>query len=368
VLVRDGQRVWHHVDRADLKMRNFKHGLSGSLPAIGWRCGPVVGGAYQLEGVGAQLLLPPSMATTSPSWDCPTACRCSPHIPARARNLAVVSTTQLSAADGPLLSGRGRIAGVMGWPSPSRARHGCTAIGCGCTASTGPTYPCRSAGAFCDSAAGVCRSWDSPRQRDGAHKEVALAVVDRSDATARRIGAVNTIVVASDGTLDRPQQRRLWFHGEPARVPSDANHDRVDGADPPRRRIAPIQRRPARLPCGAPSRWRRRIPAAATPAALSQNAPAAPTGYVGPVDAVQPQPIAVQPWRARLGDAASPSRQRCGHGHSAAGRPLRTVVSCSRRQDSVLAQDVQQRQQWQSQDGEVVAIDGGKQLGPHASS
>jgi shikimate dehydrogenase len=33
------------------------------------------------------------------------------------------------------------------------------------------------------------------------HKEAALAAVDRSDATARRIGAVNTIVVASDGTL-----------------------------------------------------------------------------------------------------------------------------------------------------------------------
>jgi shikimate dehydrogenase len=34
------------------------------------------------------------------------------------------------------------------------------------------------------------------------HKEAALAAVDRSDLAARRIGAVNTIVVATDGTLD----------------------------------------------------------------------------------------------------------------------------------------------------------------------
>jgi shikimate dehydrogenase len=34
------------------------------------------------------------------------------------------------------------------------------------------------------------------------HKEAALALVDRLDDTARRIGAVNTIVVAADGTLE----------------------------------------------------------------------------------------------------------------------------------------------------------------------
>ncbi|HTV45784.1 MAG TPA: shikimate dehydrogenase [Stellaceae bacterium] len=34
------------------------------------------------------------------------------------------------------------------------------------------------------------------------HKEAALAVVDRVDPLARRIGAVNTIVVAADGRLD----------------------------------------------------------------------------------------------------------------------------------------------------------------------
>jgi shikimate dehydrogenase len=34
------------------------------------------------------------------------------------------------------------------------------------------------------------------------HKEAALAIVDRVDAVARRIGAINTIVVAADGTLE----------------------------------------------------------------------------------------------------------------------------------------------------------------------
>ncbi len=55
VLARDGQRVWHHVDRADLTMRDFStsfldHYLqSAGEAALSWV------GAYQLEGVGAQL-------------------------------------------------------------------------------------------------------------------------------------------------------------------------------------------------------------------------------------------------------------------------------------------------------------------------
>src|SRR5579863_7240945 len=34
------------------------------------------------------------------------------------------------------------------------------------------------------------------------HKEKALAIVDRVDAAARRIGAVNTVMVRDDGTLE----------------------------------------------------------------------------------------------------------------------------------------------------------------------
>jgi nucleoside triphosphate pyrophosphatase len=55
VLVRDGQRLWHHVDRADLKMRDFStsfldHYLESAGPAALSSVG-----AYQLEGIGAQL-------------------------------------------------------------------------------------------------------------------------------------------------------------------------------------------------------------------------------------------------------------------------------------------------------------------------
>lgn len=55
VLVRDGQRLWHHVDRAELRMREFSTDfLDRYLESAG---GAVLSsvGAYQLEGVGAQL-------------------------------------------------------------------------------------------------------------------------------------------------------------------------------------------------------------------------------------------------------------------------------------------------------------------------
>ena len=55
VLSRDGQRVWHHVDRANLTMRDFSAGfLDQYLRAAGEAALSSVG-AYQLEGVGAQL-------------------------------------------------------------------------------------------------------------------------------------------------------------------------------------------------------------------------------------------------------------------------------------------------------------------------
>ncbi|MHA1108012.1 MAG: Maf family protein [Alphaproteobacteria bacterium] len=55
VVCRDGQRLWHHLARAKLHMRQFSDGfLDEYLAAIGdsalW--GP---GAYQLEGRGAQI-------------------------------------------------------------------------------------------------------------------------------------------------------------------------------------------------------------------------------------------------------------------------------------------------------------------------
>ena len=55
VLVKDGVRIWHHVDRAELTMRDFTDGyLDAYLGAIGADVLSSVG-AYHLEGLGAQL-------------------------------------------------------------------------------------------------------------------------------------------------------------------------------------------------------------------------------------------------------------------------------------------------------------------------
>lgn len=55
VLTRDGQRLWHHVERASLTMRNFSDAfLDCYLRSAGGRALLSVGG-YQLEGVGVQL-------------------------------------------------------------------------------------------------------------------------------------------------------------------------------------------------------------------------------------------------------------------------------------------------------------------------
>lgn len=55
VLLKDGSRIWHHVDRAELTMRAFSDDfLEDYLARAG---ADVLGsvGAYQLEGLGAQL-------------------------------------------------------------------------------------------------------------------------------------------------------------------------------------------------------------------------------------------------------------------------------------------------------------------------
>jgi shikimate dehydrogenase len=112
-----------------------------------------------------------------------------------------VSGVEISALS--MLSGRSRIAGVMGWPvahSRSPRLHGYWLR----------TY--RIDGAYIPLPV-------RPEQFTAAlralpmlgfagvnvtvpHKEAALNAVDRSDSAARRIGAVNTIVLAPDGTLD----------------------------------------------------------------------------------------------------------------------------------------------------------------------
>jgi septum formation protein len=55
VVVRDGQRLWHHSDTAHLTMRPFSDAfLSQYLQTLGDRACETVG-AYHLEGLGAQM-------------------------------------------------------------------------------------------------------------------------------------------------------------------------------------------------------------------------------------------------------------------------------------------------------------------------
>jgi septum formation protein len=55
VVVRDGQRLWHHSDSARLAMRPFSDVfLTQYLDSLGARACETVG-AYHLEGLGAQL-------------------------------------------------------------------------------------------------------------------------------------------------------------------------------------------------------------------------------------------------------------------------------------------------------------------------
>ena len=55
MVVRDGERIWHKVDSARLTMRNFSESfLDDYLDRVGDDVLHSVG-AYQLEGLGAQL-------------------------------------------------------------------------------------------------------------------------------------------------------------------------------------------------------------------------------------------------------------------------------------------------------------------------
>jgi septum formation protein len=57
VAVRDGHRLWHHTDQARLTMRRFSNAvLDTYLEQAGEAVLSSVG-AYQLEGLGAQLFM-----------------------------------------------------------------------------------------------------------------------------------------------------------------------------------------------------------------------------------------------------------------------------------------------------------------------
>ena len=110
---------------------------------------------------------------------------------------------QTSALDSPSLSGRSRIAGVIGWPvahSCSPRLHGYWLRKYGIDGAYIP-LPVRPQ-QFAAALRALPMLGFAGVNVTVPHKEAALSVVDRSDSAARRIGAVNTIVAAPDGTLD----------------------------------------------------------------------------------------------------------------------------------------------------------------------
>ena len=107
----------------------------------------------------------------------------------------------MSTANG--LSGRARVAGVIGWPvahSLSPRLHGYWLRHYGIDGAYVPlaVRPEDAAAAF----AALARLGFVGANVTLPHKETALAAVARASDTARRIGAVNTLVVADDGQLE----------------------------------------------------------------------------------------------------------------------------------------------------------------------
>jgi shikimate dehydrogenase len=114
-----------------------------------------------------------------------------------------VSGIETTALGGHTLSGRSRIAGVMGWPvahSRSPRLHGFWLRTYGIDGAYIP-LPVRPE-QFTATLRALPMLGFAGANVTVPHKEAALNAVDRSDPTARRIGAVNTIVAAADGTLD----------------------------------------------------------------------------------------------------------------------------------------------------------------------
>ncbi|WP_119460538.1 shikimate dehydrogenase [Rhodospirillaceae bacterium SYSU D60014] len=111
--------------------------------------------------------------------------------------------TESDAIDATVLSGRAMLAGVVGWPvshSRSPRLHGFWLRHHRIDGAYLP-LPVRP-----DSLAAALRALPLLGFKGAnvtvPHKEAALAIVDRASAAARRIGALNTIVVGADGTLE----------------------------------------------------------------------------------------------------------------------------------------------------------------------
>ncbi len=114
-----------------------------------------------------------------------------------------MSTAQAAVTSGVTLTGRSQIAGVMGWPvahSRSPRLHGYWLRKYGIDGAYIP-LPVRPQ-QFAAALRALPMLGFAGANVTVPHKEAALAAVDRTDVAARRIGAVNTIVVVPDGTLD----------------------------------------------------------------------------------------------------------------------------------------------------------------------
>ena len=196
VLVRDDERLWHHTDRAEMRMRDFSDAF---LDAYLGRAGDDIlrsVGAYQLEGLGAQLfervsgdfftilglpLLPVlailrehQLVSAGDEHRDPDPHRQEParrHLRLADRSFALAAAARLLAAR---IRHRRRLRAVRhaSDASWSRAIRALPALG---FRGGNITLP---------------------------HKERALAPRRRGDAgRAKRIGAVNTLVVREDGTI-----------------------------------------------------------------------------------------------------------------------------------------------------------------------
>ena len=101
-----------------------------------------------------------------------------------------------------VLSGEARLAGVMGWPvghSLSPRLHGYWLRKYGVDGAYVPLAV--SPGDFADTLGVLPRMGFAGANVTLPHKEAALAAVDEVDPGARRVGAVNTIVVGAGGDL-----------------------------------------------------------------------------------------------------------------------------------------------------------------------
>ncbi len=100
------------------------------------------------------------------------------------------------------MTGRAKLAGVMGWPvshSLSPVLHGHWLDGLGIDGAYVPLAVAPEN--FAEVLRALAKMGFRGVNVTVPHKEAALAAVDDADALARRIGAVNTVIVGADGKL-----------------------------------------------------------------------------------------------------------------------------------------------------------------------